>query len=131
MVARSFPFAAAALAAASLAACAAAAPEPPWQDRLAATGWTVGEEVETVPAFSFDGFDALDDAHLVIHVGTARRVLVTTGPGCVALDDAHRVAWRGSGHTLSRLDPLRIAPAGVLPSRCLVDSIRLLVPPPR
>jgi hypothetical protein len=117
----------------SLAGCAHApsAPEPTWQDKLAASGWAPGAEVDTVPNFSIRNFDALDASHLVVHVGTARRVLVTTGPGCVGLDTVLRIAYQGDGLTLSRLDLLRVFPRGQPPTSCRVEALQLLVPPVR
>lgn len=117
----------------ALAACASApapAPaEPTWQQKLADRGWSLGPEVETVPNFAFDGFDALDATHVVVHSSVTRRVLVTTGTSCIGLQSALHIGYEGSGHALSRLDLLLVRAPGQLPSRCRVEAINTLSKP--
>jgi hypothetical protein len=119
-------------ASAALMACASV-PEPPgltWQQKLAATGWTVGAEVDTLPNFSFDGFEALDAQHVVIHTSVTRRALITAGPGCIGMTSALKIGYKNIGsHSLERLDTLLVHAPGDLPSRCVVDEIHLLQPP--
>lgn len=115
--------------AAVLCGCASVPPAPSWQDKLAATGWSVGAEVSSVPDFMFNGFDTLDDAHFVIHVGTSRRVLVSTSGSCLGLDEALRVRYRHHDSVLARFDTLRAYAPGMPSTSCVVERIHQLVPP--
>lgn len=113
-----------------LAACATVSePEPSWQDKLATSGWKLGPELDSVTSFAVSNFDALDDRHVVLHLGTARRVLVTAGPGCFGLDETRRITWKSFGSMLHRFDELRVRQPGMPASTCRVESIHQLLPP--
>lgn len=114
--------------AAAVCGCASA-PPPSWQDKLAATGWSVGPEVQSVFNVMFNGFDPLDDTHFVVHVGTTRRVLVTTSIGCTGMGDALRLRYRDRDRVLARLDTLSARGPALPPGRCTVLQINQLVPP--
>jgi len=112
--------------AALCAGCASAAePDGAWQDKLAAGGWKLGDEVPSVANFTLAGYETLDSRHVVVHTSVTRSVLVTLGPGCTGLRRAHRIAIKGTPGSFGRLDKLLVHTAGVT-ENCIVETLHKL-----
>jgi len=75
--------------------------------RLAARGYRLGASLASVPNLSFDGWNYLDDQHLLFRLnGATQDILVTLAPGCLGLDQTIGVAFSTQGPVLTPRDEL-------------------------
>ena len=111
---------------AAIASCAAPdADAQRWTTELRADGWRPGVEVRAISDFQIDGFKVLDNSHVVIFSGAARRHLITFGSPCPGLLFAQRLGYRALSGSLGRLDRLIVFGPGTR-NECVIDSIHAL-----
>lgn len=58
---------------------------------LAERGWRAGEEVRSVNGYSVQGFQSVDDRHVILDAGITRQYLITTSSPCTDLQYHERL----------------------------------------
>lgn len=58
---------------------------------LAERGWRAGEEVRSVNGYNVQGFQPIDDRHVILDAGITRQYLITTSNPCSDLQYKERL----------------------------------------
>ena len=110
------------IAAFGLSACASNKPKT-FEGKLEAKGYQLGESVERVKNYRINGFEHLDEYHVIFTAGPSRDYLVKTKVRCYELRTVQDLAFTTlPGGDLTRLDQI-IVPTTTSPKRCPIDSI--------
>ncbi len=118
-----------------LAACASATPDPLSLEReLEQRRYALGEPVERIRDYRLNGWNSVDNTHLIIHTGPSDAYLLTLRSPCHNLRTAENIALSTTAGSLTRLDKVvvRSAPDGYTEHCVIVEMNELerLSPPP-
>ena len=117
------------MAVSALPACATssdAAKQKAVDDQLAKRGWRAGEEVRSVNGYRVQGFQSVDDRHVILDAGRTRQYLITTMNPCSDLqyDERLRVSTNVANE-LTTLDTVYVSdPTGS--DACPISKIQKL-----
>ncbi|MES0872551.1 DUF6491 family protein [Sinimarinibacterium thermocellulolyticum] len=103
---------------------------PTMEQRLAARGLSLGAPVERIADYRIDGWNRLDDEHILVGGGVSERYLISLMQPCPDLGSAETIGFRTTGSVLTRLDIL-IVESPIGPRRCPIREIHTLVERPR
>lgn len=98
----------------------------PLATKLNKLGYEQGETVERVPNYRVDGWNYLDDRHIVIYAGPSTRFLITTLNNCPDLSSAERIGFTSTTGHLTKFDKLIVRGAGGIVQHCPINEIRQL-----
>jgi len=98
--------------------------------RLSKLGYVQAESVERVPNYRVDGWNYLDDRHIMIYAGPSQRFLITTLVNCPDLSSAEHIGFTSTTRNLTKFDKLVVRGAGGIVQNCPIDEIRTLSKPP-
>jgi Family of unknown function (DUF6491) len=104
-------------------------PPPTLDQRLAGLGWKQGPEVDEIRRYTIDGWNPIDDTHLVMDAGPSRAYLITLRFSCINLDFVEGLRFTTSPPAaLTRLDEVIVPEPGghQPPQRCPIDTIHEL-----
>jgi hypothetical protein len=103
-------------------------PPPTLDQRLAAMGWKQGPEVDEIRRYTIDGWNPIDDTHLVMDAGPSRAYLITLRFSCINLDFVEGLHFTTTPPAaVTHLDEMIVPqPGGGVPQRCPIDTIRKL-----
>jgi hypothetical protein len=74
--------------------------------KLTQLGYTTGEIAKRVENYRVDGWNYLDDKHILIYAGPSRRFLITTLADCPQLNWAEHIGFTSTTSYLTKLDKL-------------------------
>lgn len=97
--------------------------------KLSDLGYAQGDVVERVQNYRVDGWNYLDDKHIVIYAGPSKRFLITTMINCPDLSSAERIGFTSTTNALTKFDKLIVRGAGGIAQNCAIDEIRQLNKP--
>lgn len=112
----------------ALGACAqrpAQAPLP-LDERLQQLGYRQGEPVRSVLRHDLDGWQYLDQGHLLFGRGPGRAYLVSFTRPCRNLSFSSLLSYRTTLGMLTPLDHILVYDQGGFPEPCLIDEIHAL-----
>lgn len=112
----------------ALGACAAtpeAATGPTLDQKLEKLGYKQGDSVQSIIHYSIDGWNFIDDEHLVFNSGPSRDYLITTLVPCHGLRGADKIAFTTTSMDVTTLDKLIVRDAG-FSDQCPIKSIHEL-----
>ena len=98
------------------------------QQRLDRLGFQPGEVVDRVPNFRVNGWNYLDDSHVMIHGGPSRRFLIELRSRCQGLSTSQSIGFSATASQLTRFDNLVVRGPGGRPQSCPIGEIRELIP---
>jgi hypothetical protein len=113
---------------ATLGSALAAGKPPSVEDKLAETGFTVGDEVEAIADYRLDDRVYLDGRHLIVPDGSSRSYLVSLDKNCHGLAANRLFVETRTRYQLTRRDKLSPRHEGRNVDRCEVVSIHQLIP---
>ncbi len=114
-----------ALSIAALAGCAMM-PKGSLESRLATRGYQLGAPVFDISSFRVNGFNVLDDTHVVLDTGPGSRYLLSLRVRCTSLPYATRIGFTSTpSNRLTKLDSLIVADRPGVQS-CPIDEIQKL-----
>lgn len=97
--------------------------------KLTGLGYEQGEVVERVQNYRVDGWNYLDNKHIVIYAGPSKRFLITTMMDCPDLSWAEHIGFTSTTSALTKFDKLIVRGAGGIVQNCPINEIRLLNKP--
>jgi len=100
-----------------------AADEAPLQERLTKLGYAQGEAVEKVQNYRVDGWNYLDDKHIMIYAGPSTRYLISTMTSCSDLSSAERIGFSSTANSLTKFDKIVVRGVGGIIRNCPIDAI--------
>jgi hypothetical protein len=97
------------------------------EQMLADKGYRMGDEIQTIRQFSFNGWTELDELHLILHSRVSDRYLVTLATLCDGLRSSARIALSNTAGQFSKFDYVTVSggPPGVN-RRCNVRALHEL-----
>lgn len=113
--------------AALLGACAQqpAAPQKTIAEVMADRGYAIGEAVQEIRDYQINGWNSVDDRHLILNSGPSRDYLISLKNYCTGLTSTENLRFTTTAGTLTRLDKVVVDEMAV-PSQCLIDKIETL-----
>ena len=106
-------------------ATAAAEPET-LAERLRKLGYTEGETIDRVHHYRIDGWNYVDDKHIMIYGGPSQRFLITTMITCSDLSSAENIGFTSTASYITKFDKLIVKGAGGIPQQCPITEIKSL-----
>lgn len=94
--------------------------------KLTELGYEQGEVVERVDNYRVNGWNYIDDRHIVIYAGPSKRFLITTLNDCRDLSSAENIGFTSTVNSLSKFDKLVVRGAGGIVQNCPITEIRTL-----
>lgn len=79
----------------------------------------LGASIDQFSAFHFNGWESAGRDQVVVWTGVNEAYLLTVWSTCTDLNYAHRIGVTTTGHTVSRLESLRVGR-----ERCPIEEIR-------
>lgn len=117
-----------AIALALLVACASrpAADKPLTLDqKLEKAGYKLGGTVDTIQSWNVDGWNRIDDQHVVFNAGPSRDYLVSLMAPCSGLTSAQTIGFTATVDQLTHFDKLVVRDIGFT-DQCQIDSLNKL-----
>ncbi|MEJ8567158.1 DUF6491 family protein [Elongatibacter sediminis] len=112
----------------ALAACASTPPEKlTLKQKLEQRHYTVGESVERIRNYRLNGWNSIDEKHLIIHTGPSDSYLITLRNPCHNLRSAENIAISSTTGSVTRMDKVMVRdrPSGYV-EHCMIDSMHEL-----
>lgn len=107
-------------------ACAAEpATGPSLEQRLAKRGYQTGDTVQSVQNYSVDGWNYVDDQHIIVNAGPSRDYLVSLTAPCIELGQVEHIAFTSTNTALTPFDELLVHRNGI-DQRCPIGELRQL-----
>lgn len=94
--------------------------------RLNKLGYEQGEIVDRVEHYRVNGWNYIDDQHIVIYAGPGNRFLITTLNYCRDLSSAENIGFTTTTSSLTKFDKLVVRGAGGIVQNCSITEIRTL-----
>ena len=107
-------------------AMAAAADNSALNTQLTKLGYAQGEPVDNIQNYRVDGWNYLDDRHVMIYTGPSSRALITLLTSCPELSSAERIAFTSTTRKLTKFDKVMVRGAGGIKRDCQISEIRQL-----
>lgn len=98
------------------------------QQRLDRLGLQPGETVDRIQNYRVDGWNYLDDRHIMIFAGPSRRFLIGLMSNCIGLSSAQRIGFTTTATQLTRFDRLVVRGPGRMQQTCPISEMRELNP---
>jgi hypothetical protein len=108
-----------------LCACADAPVDETLDQRLAQRGYQQGEPVKEIRNYTIDGWNFIDDRHIVLHSGPGRDYMVSLTMRCVNLGNSENIAFTSTNAALTPLDNLLVHRDG-FEDICPIHELRVL-----
>lgn len=93
---------------------------------LAERGLRLGEHAGRLRHISISGWDRLDDQHLLLTVGVAKKYLMRLGRPCESLSDGATLQFSTTGSDVTEQDQIRVSVDGFDRGICQIGEIRKL-----
>lgn len=109
-----------------LASCASAPADnkvPTLDQKLAERGYKSGDKVERIADYRVDGWQYIDNQHVVFTAGPGRDYLVTVRLPCSGLMGADAIGFTSTVSYVTRFDKLVVKDAG-FDNQCPIEELR-------
>jgi hypothetical protein len=93
---------------------------------LAERGYTTGEEVRDIKQYRINGWQSLDDRHVIIETGPASRYLLTLMTRCDNLRTAETIGFSTTTGNLTTFDKLVVRGTSGIVRDCPITTIQEL-----
>lgn len=115
-----------------LAACSSTPAQPPksLQEKLADKGWVLGEKVDAIDNYRVDGWNEVDDEHLIFSAGPSRDYVLSLMSPCQNLRSANAVAFTSTGTRVTALDKVVVRGTGFT-DQCPITAINKISRAPK
>lgn len=100
-------------------------PEKTIAEVMADRGYAIGEPVQEIRNYQINGWNSVDDKHLIVNSGPSKDYLISLKVYCVGLTSTEDVQFTTTAGTLTRLDKVVVNEMAV-PSHCPIDKIETL-----
>ena len=94
--------------------------------KLAKLGYMEGDTIDRIENYRVDGWNYLDDQHILIYAGPSQRFLVTTLNKCPDLSSAEHIGFTSTTHAITKFDRLIVRGAGGIVQYCPITELRKL-----
>jgi hypothetical protein len=96
------------------------------QQKLQRLGYEQGESVEKVQDYKLDGWNYIDDQHIMIYTGPSERFLVGLMGRCHDLSTAEDIGFSSTVSQLTKFDKLVVKGPGGMKQNCPITEIHRL-----
>ncbi|NKF21320.1 DUF6491 family protein [Solimonas marina] len=100
-------------------------PKKTLDQELAERGFQLGDEVDGIMQWEVDGWNRIDDEHVVFNAGPSRNYMVTVMTPCQGLEYAMRIGFTSTNSQLSKFDKLIVHDNGFT-DRCPITKLNKL-----
>ena len=107
-----------------LAACAST-PEQTTEALLSKRGYEVAERVERIKNYRINGWNYVDDRHVIFGAGPRDNYLVTLTMGCTDLRGAEHIGFTTTTDDVTPFDQL-VVKTSIGPRKCPIESLHKL-----
>lgn len=97
--------------------------------KLDKLGYAQGEAVERVDNYRVNGWNYIDDKHIVIYSGPSTRYLITTLIDCRDLSSAENIGFTSTSNSLTKFDQLIVRGVAGFVKNCPITQIHALTKP--
>ncbi len=94
--------------------------------KLSKLGYSEGAVVDGVENYRVDGWNYLDNKHIVIYAGPSQRFLITTMINCPDLSSSEHIGFTSTVNRLTKFDKLIVRGAGGIVQHCPISEIKAL-----
>ena len=94
-------------------------------EKLAAHGYKLDDSVERIVNWNIDGWNYIDESHVVFTAGPSRDYLVTVVPPCSGLSSANTIGFTSTVSTVTRFDKLIVRNTGFT-DQCPISELHEL-----
>ena len=115
----------AALSAGLLLAACASSPEQTTEDILSKRGYAVAERVERIKNYRINGWNYVDDRHVIFGAGPRDNYLVTLTMDCTDLRGAEHIGFTTTTDDVTPFDQL-VVKTSIGPRKCPIESLHQL-----
>lgn len=97
-----------------------------FNEKLSKLGYEQGEKVDRVEHYRVNGWNYIDDRHIVIYAGPGDRFLITTLIDCRDLSSTENIGFTTTTSSLTKFDKLIVRGAGGIVQNCPITQINAL-----
>lgn len=94
--------------------------------KLSELGYEQGEKVDRIEHYRVNGWNYIDDQHIVIYAGPGNRFLITTLNDCRDLSSTENIGFTTTTSSLTKFDKLVVRGAGGMVQNCPITQINAL-----
>lgn len=94
--------------------------------KLSELGYEQGAPVDRVEHYRVNGWNYIDDRHIVIYAGPSNRFLITTFSNCSDLSSAENIGFTTTTSAVTKFDKLIVRGAGGIVQNCPITQINAL-----
>ncbi|MDB6061588.1 MAG: hypothetical protein JWM78_1691 [Verrucomicrobiaceae bacterium] len=94
--------------------------------KLTKLGYAQGDVVDNIRDYRIDGWNYLDDKHIMIYSGASSRTLITLQTSCYELSGAENLGFSTTARNLTKFDKVVVRGPGGIPRQCQISEIRQL-----
>ncbi len=95
--------------------------------KLQALGYDVGESIERIEHYRVNGWNYVDDQHIVVYAGPSQRYLISTLNYCRDLSSTENIGFTTTSSSLTKFDKLIVRGAGGIVQHCPLTEIKTLI----
>ena len=95
-------------------------------DKLAKQHLVQGEVVDSINNYTLDGWNYVDDNHIVINTGPSKRYLITLMSSCHDLSSVDNIAFTTTVNRLTKFDKLMVRGISGMVQHCPITQINEL-----
>lgn len=99
--------------------------------KLTKLGYTEGETIERLANYRVDGWNYVDDRHIVLYVGPSKRFLITTMVDCHDLHGAENIGFTSTASYVTKFDRLIVRDAAGMVQHCPITELKTLNKTPK
>jgi hypothetical protein len=94
-------------------------------EKLAEAGYKLGDKVDRIQTWAVNGWQRIDDEHVVFDAGPSRDYLVTVLPPCSGLASAQTIGFTATGSQITTFDKLVVRDIGFT-DNCRISALNEL-----
>lgn len=115
-----------------LSACGSTPTQPPksLQDKLTDKGWVLGDKVDEIDNYRVDGWNYLDEEHVIFSAGPSRDYVVSLMSPCQNLRSANAIAFTSTGTRVTTLDKVVVRGTGFT-DQCPITALNKITRAPK
>jgi hypothetical protein len=96
------------------------------EEKLAARGYTLGEEIQSIRGWNLNGWTYVDDYHFIMKSGVRDRYLISLRTRSINLRSAVFLGFSKTAGSLTNVDRVVLRDAGGRTERILIDTMYVL-----
>lgn len=103
----------------------ASQPERTLEEHLSDLGYRLGETVDRIQNYKINGWNYLDDRHLIFDGGPSQKYLITLQIDCSETRGAEHIGFTSTVSSVTKFDKV-VAATPIGPRSCPIESIQKL-----